>query len=411
MFLFGLSCIATSIVRLPVLSIFFFFNDTATTEIYTLHIVGSVRCVQETGTWGYIQILYTHIFLLIQGQNKLYNHFTTMDKSKQSQARPDLKKIEEYYQKSSDQKKSYKNKEFQMDVQELVKFNDLQEKEKILREQQLQNPETESSPQQERKNIKSHDEDSNHSGSNEDLDKDNITLIKINDSNQLSLQLEIQTRLQNKRIELFYILISLIYHILFAIILIQITASLEDASSSSYSQFQDFLSIQNDYTKIQINYRISYYSIKFNQSFWGNIKFLYWEYYFLQVNYYILAGFLVLLLFSVKRYSLQHFILLKVPKILFWNTLETMLLVLIQLFTFPFQQSFEYYKSVISELSDSSLQLETYTRTRFVTSITLLYALIFIGYTISMMLFYLIKRRFLIWNKPSKGTILTSEPK
>eukprot|EP00831_Metopus_contortus_P077276 TRINITY_DN7210_c0_g1_i2.p1 TRINITY_DN7210_c0_g1~~TRINITY_DN7210_c0_g1_i2.p1 ORF type:complete len:327 (+),score=59.05 TRINITY_DN7210_c0_g1_i2:51-1031(+) len=31
------------------LSIFFFFNDTATTEIYTRSIVGSVRCVQETG--------------------------------------------------------------------------------------------------------------------------------------------------------------------------------------------------------------------------------------------------------------------------------------------------------------------------------------------------------------------------
>eukprot|EP00831_Metopus_contortus_P080199 TRINITY_DN8152_c0_g1_i1.p3 TRINITY_DN8152_c0_g1~~TRINITY_DN8152_c0_g1_i1.p3 ORF type:complete len:122 (+),score=34.71 TRINITY_DN8152_c0_g1_i1:84-449(+) len=29
--------------------IFFFFNDTATTEIYTRSIVGSVRCVQETG--------------------------------------------------------------------------------------------------------------------------------------------------------------------------------------------------------------------------------------------------------------------------------------------------------------------------------------------------------------------------
>eukprot|EP01016_Furgasonia_blochmanni_P044181 TRINITY_DN610_c0_g1_i11.p1 TRINITY_DN610_c0_g1~~TRINITY_DN610_c0_g1_i11.p1 ORF type:complete len:121 (+),score=46.04 TRINITY_DN610_c0_g1_i11:2-364(+) len=28
---------------------FFFFNDTATTEIYTEQIVGSVRCVQETG--------------------------------------------------------------------------------------------------------------------------------------------------------------------------------------------------------------------------------------------------------------------------------------------------------------------------------------------------------------------------
>eukprot|EP00828_Plagiopyla_frontata_P041070 TRINITY_DN573_c0_g1_i6.p1 TRINITY_DN573_c0_g1~~TRINITY_DN573_c0_g1_i6.p1 ORF type:complete len:211 (+),score=42.68 TRINITY_DN573_c0_g1_i6:1-633(+) len=30
-------------------SFFFFFNDTATTEIYTILFVGSVRCVQETG--------------------------------------------------------------------------------------------------------------------------------------------------------------------------------------------------------------------------------------------------------------------------------------------------------------------------------------------------------------------------
>eukprot|EP00828_Plagiopyla_frontata_P003391 TRINITY_DN10997_c0_g1_i1.p3 TRINITY_DN10997_c0_g1~~TRINITY_DN10997_c0_g1_i1.p3 ORF type:complete len:157 (-),score=32.28 TRINITY_DN10997_c0_g1_i1:206-676(-) len=29
----------------------FFSNDTATTEIYTILFVGSVRCVQETGTW------------------------------------------------------------------------------------------------------------------------------------------------------------------------------------------------------------------------------------------------------------------------------------------------------------------------------------------------------------------------
>eukprot|EP00825_Cyclidium_porcatum_P031647 TRINITY_DN3354_c0_g1_i1.p6 TRINITY_DN3354_c0_g1~~TRINITY_DN3354_c0_g1_i1.p6 ORF type:complete len:102 (+),score=28.97 TRINITY_DN3354_c0_g1_i1:89-394(+) len=39
-----------------IMGFFFFFNDTATTEIYTLHIVGSVRCVQETvstqSTWG-----------------------------------------------------------------------------------------------------------------------------------------------------------------------------------------------------------------------------------------------------------------------------------------------------------------------------------------------------------------------
>eukprot|EP00831_Metopus_contortus_P052906 TRINITY_DN44439_c0_g1_i1.p1 TRINITY_DN44439_c0_g1~~TRINITY_DN44439_c0_g1_i1.p1 ORF type:complete len:173 (-),score=46.83 TRINITY_DN44439_c0_g1_i1:6-524(-) len=33
--------------------VFLFFNDTATTEIYTRSIVGSVRCVQETGTWEY----------------------------------------------------------------------------------------------------------------------------------------------------------------------------------------------------------------------------------------------------------------------------------------------------------------------------------------------------------------------
>eukprot|EP00825_Cyclidium_porcatum_P017143 TRINITY_DN19964_c0_g1_i2.p1 TRINITY_DN19964_c0_g1~~TRINITY_DN19964_c0_g1_i2.p1 ORF type:complete len:304 (-),score=34.59 TRINITY_DN19964_c0_g1_i2:819-1730(-) len=40
---------------------FFFFNDTATTEIYTLHIVGSVRCVQET----VIILIYDH-YVLIQ---------------------------------------------------------------------------------------------------------------------------------------------------------------------------------------------------------------------------------------------------------------------------------------------------------------------------------------------------------
>eukprot|EP00831_Metopus_contortus_P036251 TRINITY_DN28726_c0_g1_i1.p3 TRINITY_DN28726_c0_g1~~TRINITY_DN28726_c0_g1_i1.p3 ORF type:complete len:131 (+),score=17.50 TRINITY_DN28726_c0_g1_i1:71-463(+) len=33
--------------------VFFFFNDTATTEIYTRSIVGSVRCVQETGVVYY----------------------------------------------------------------------------------------------------------------------------------------------------------------------------------------------------------------------------------------------------------------------------------------------------------------------------------------------------------------------
>eukprot|EP00828_Plagiopyla_frontata_P045390 TRINITY_DN7754_c0_g1_i1.p1 TRINITY_DN7754_c0_g1~~TRINITY_DN7754_c0_g1_i1.p1 ORF type:complete len:164 (+),score=37.45 TRINITY_DN7754_c0_g1_i1:52-543(+) len=32
----------------------FFFKATATTEIYTILFVGSVRCVQETGTWGKI---------------------------------------------------------------------------------------------------------------------------------------------------------------------------------------------------------------------------------------------------------------------------------------------------------------------------------------------------------------------
>eukprot|EP00825_Cyclidium_porcatum_P001869 TRINITY_DN1086_c0_g1_i12.p3 TRINITY_DN1086_c0_g1~~TRINITY_DN1086_c0_g1_i12.p3 ORF type:complete len:146 (-),score=55.82 TRINITY_DN1086_c0_g1_i12:715-1152(-) len=40
--------IKLQIIMSEVTMIFFFFNDTATTEIYTLHIVGSVRCVQET---------------------------------------------------------------------------------------------------------------------------------------------------------------------------------------------------------------------------------------------------------------------------------------------------------------------------------------------------------------------------
>eukprot|EP00828_Plagiopyla_frontata_P019020 TRINITY_DN24323_c0_g1_i1.p2 TRINITY_DN24323_c0_g1~~TRINITY_DN24323_c0_g1_i1.p2 ORF type:complete len:102 (+),score=14.04 TRINITY_DN24323_c0_g1_i1:57-362(+) len=31
---------------------FFFFSETTNTEIYTILFVGSVRCVQETGTWG-----------------------------------------------------------------------------------------------------------------------------------------------------------------------------------------------------------------------------------------------------------------------------------------------------------------------------------------------------------------------
>eukprot|EP00831_Metopus_contortus_P029833 TRINITY_DN24519_c0_g1_i1.p2 TRINITY_DN24519_c0_g1~~TRINITY_DN24519_c0_g1_i1.p2 ORF type:complete len:169 (+),score=12.28 TRINITY_DN24519_c0_g1_i1:47-553(+) len=34
--------------RSKIICFFFFFNDTATTEIYTRSIVGSVRCVQET---------------------------------------------------------------------------------------------------------------------------------------------------------------------------------------------------------------------------------------------------------------------------------------------------------------------------------------------------------------------------
>eukprot|EP00831_Metopus_contortus_P064651 TRINITY_DN57848_c0_g1_i2.p1 TRINITY_DN57848_c0_g1~~TRINITY_DN57848_c0_g1_i2.p1 ORF type:complete len:364 (+),score=56.01 TRINITY_DN57848_c0_g1_i2:3-1094(+) len=43
-------CISTeTMLRLMYDLCFFFFNDTATTEIYTRSIVGSVRCVQETG--------------------------------------------------------------------------------------------------------------------------------------------------------------------------------------------------------------------------------------------------------------------------------------------------------------------------------------------------------------------------
>eukprot|EP00825_Cyclidium_porcatum_P046092 TRINITY_DN7168_c0_g1_i3.p2 TRINITY_DN7168_c0_g1~~TRINITY_DN7168_c0_g1_i3.p2 ORF type:complete len:108 (-),score=17.51 TRINITY_DN7168_c0_g1_i3:598-921(-) len=52
--------------------IFFFFNDTATTEIYTLHIVGSVRCVQETGQ-RYINIAIQELSSAINQQIILRN--------------------------------------------------------------------------------------------------------------------------------------------------------------------------------------------------------------------------------------------------------------------------------------------------------------------------------------------------
>eukprot|EP00831_Metopus_contortus_P048487 TRINITY_DN39587_c0_g1_i1.p2 TRINITY_DN39587_c0_g1~~TRINITY_DN39587_c0_g1_i1.p2 ORF type:complete len:142 (+),score=32.90 TRINITY_DN39587_c0_g1_i1:2-427(+) len=48
--------IQNNAVKLSHVILYFFFNDTATTEIYTRSIVGSVRCVQETvstqSTWG-----------------------------------------------------------------------------------------------------------------------------------------------------------------------------------------------------------------------------------------------------------------------------------------------------------------------------------------------------------------------
>eukprot|EP00831_Metopus_contortus_P005975 TRINITY_DN12251_c0_g1_i2.p1 TRINITY_DN12251_c0_g1~~TRINITY_DN12251_c0_g1_i2.p1 ORF type:complete len:134 (+),score=15.36 TRINITY_DN12251_c0_g1_i2:41-442(+) len=42
-------CLVVVVCFVLVFFFVFFFNDTATTEIYTRSIVGSVRCVQETG--------------------------------------------------------------------------------------------------------------------------------------------------------------------------------------------------------------------------------------------------------------------------------------------------------------------------------------------------------------------------
>eukprot|EP00831_Metopus_contortus_P052827 TRINITY_DN44375_c0_g1_i1.p1 TRINITY_DN44375_c0_g1~~TRINITY_DN44375_c0_g1_i1.p1 ORF type:complete len:175 (-),score=30.44 TRINITY_DN44375_c0_g1_i1:2-526(-) len=52
-------------MRVLLWSLFFFFNDTATTEIYTRSIVGSVRCVQETGTWVMKQAIAHKGFALV----------------------------------------------------------------------------------------------------------------------------------------------------------------------------------------------------------------------------------------------------------------------------------------------------------------------------------------------------------
>eukprot|EP00825_Cyclidium_porcatum_P051883 TRINITY_DN9680_c0_g1_i2.p2 TRINITY_DN9680_c0_g1~~TRINITY_DN9680_c0_g1_i2.p2 ORF type:complete len:159 (-),score=21.17 TRINITY_DN9680_c0_g1_i2:494-970(-) len=53
--------------------IFFFFNDTATTEIYTLHIVGSVRCVQETGVKTILYNLFLLWILIKHSNSHLYS--------------------------------------------------------------------------------------------------------------------------------------------------------------------------------------------------------------------------------------------------------------------------------------------------------------------------------------------------
>eukprot|EP00828_Plagiopyla_frontata_P039832 TRINITY_DN5257_c0_g1_i3.p2 TRINITY_DN5257_c0_g1~~TRINITY_DN5257_c0_g1_i3.p2 ORF type:complete len:210 (-),score=22.74 TRINITY_DN5257_c0_g1_i3:88-717(-) len=45
-------CLDLRMLRQYFLLSYFFFNVPATTEIYTILFVGSVRCVQETGTWG-----------------------------------------------------------------------------------------------------------------------------------------------------------------------------------------------------------------------------------------------------------------------------------------------------------------------------------------------------------------------
>eukprot|EP00825_Cyclidium_porcatum_P034866 TRINITY_DN3659_c0_g1_i1.p3 TRINITY_DN3659_c0_g1~~TRINITY_DN3659_c0_g1_i1.p3 ORF type:complete len:119 (+),score=26.64 TRINITY_DN3659_c0_g1_i1:69-425(+) len=56
--------------------VFFFFNDTATTEIYTLHIVGSVRCVQETGyqrrVHGHITNLFVFLLYITLGRSMIH---------------------------------------------------------------------------------------------------------------------------------------------------------------------------------------------------------------------------------------------------------------------------------------------------------------------------------------------------
>eukprot|EP00825_Cyclidium_porcatum_P037717 TRINITY_DN4216_c0_g1_i3.p1 TRINITY_DN4216_c0_g1~~TRINITY_DN4216_c0_g1_i3.p1 ORF type:complete len:474 (+),score=57.65 TRINITY_DN4216_c0_g1_i3:68-1489(+) len=54
--------------------VFFFFNDTATTEIYTLHIVGSVRCVQETDSKRYMSVAGGMFLHLVFGTQYLWGN-------------------------------------------------------------------------------------------------------------------------------------------------------------------------------------------------------------------------------------------------------------------------------------------------------------------------------------------------
>eukprot|EP00828_Plagiopyla_frontata_P044286 TRINITY_DN718_c0_g1_i4.p1 TRINITY_DN718_c0_g1~~TRINITY_DN718_c0_g1_i4.p1 ORF type:complete len:155 (-),score=22.37 TRINITY_DN718_c0_g1_i4:74-538(-) len=65
------SCVLHACFRVSVF--FFFFNDTATTEIYTILFVGSVRCVQETGINAeYMGAAAGFSFDFIRGESNMY---------------------------------------------------------------------------------------------------------------------------------------------------------------------------------------------------------------------------------------------------------------------------------------------------------------------------------------------------
>eukprot|EP00825_Cyclidium_porcatum_P000968 TRINITY_DN10422_c0_g1_i2.p1 TRINITY_DN10422_c0_g1~~TRINITY_DN10422_c0_g1_i2.p1 ORF type:complete len:348 (-),score=63.45 TRINITY_DN10422_c0_g1_i2:30-1073(-) len=107
---------------LLIIYFFFFFNDTATTEIYTLHIVGSVRCVQETAVRQKV---------LEKSSKRQYSNQKHLKKSEDQNISKDILLINDSYQDNSPKAKTQRHQNIQFQPQD----NEIVSQRKVIQTQ------------------------------------------------------------------------------------------------------------------------------------------------------------------------------------------------------------------------------------------------------------------------------------